>query len=27
MVAETGAHGIGLEQAGKLNNMEIISGY
>ena len=26
-VAEIGAHGMGLEQAGKLKNMEIISGY
>jgi len=26
-VAEIGAHGMGLEQAGKLNIMEITSGY
>jgi hypothetical protein len=27
MVAEIGAHGMGLEQAGKLNNTEITSSY
>jgi len=26
-VAEIGAHGIGLEKAGKLNNTKITSGY